>query len=183
MRTRLWAYLLNQRAKKDSDRVIASLGIKPGDVIADIGAWGGYFALRFAGKTGPAGTVYAVDINAAMRAYIEKKARKREISNVETLPGDREGKCLPAGKCDLIFMRNVFHHIAGPIEYFRHLKQGLKPGGRIAILEWREGKGGHVSRMGHTTPETVIRDVMAAAGLDCIGTYRFLEGQSFHIYG
>ena len=179
----LWAFLLNTRAKPYADRVLDSLGINGGDVIADVGAGGGYFTLRIAERTGPDGLVYAVDTDAGLLAYIDRKVRKRGISNIKTLPGDQEGLCLPKESCDLIYMRNVFHHIHEPGRYFANLRQGLKRGGRIAILEWSEGAGGHVGREGHFTPEETIIGAMASAGLARKENYDFLEGQSFNIFG
>lgn len=156
MWTGIWGYLLNHRAKPDADRVLDSLGINAGDVIADVGSGGGYFTLRFAERAGPDGLVYAVDTHAGLLAYIGRIVQKRGMSNVKTLPGDQIGFCLPKECCDLIFLRNVFHHIDDPESYFTHLGQSLKAGGRIAILEWSEGVGGHVGRKRHSTPEESI---------------------------
>ncbi len=181
--TGIWAVMLNKRAKKDSRHVLDSLEIGTGEVIADIGSGGGLFVFEFAERIGSGGKVFAVDTNKALLSRLEKMLQKQQIENVETLLGNEDGCPLPKSSCDLIFMRNVFHHIANPVLYLRNVKESLKSGGRLAIIEWSpDMRRNYISRAGHCTPEGEIRRVMQEAGLGHLKTLDFLEGQSFNIF-
>jgi arsenite methyltransferase len=180
----IWAIMLNNRAKKDASRVLESLQIKTGDVIADVGSGGGHFTLEFAKKVGKDGRVFAVDTNRKLLDYIDAKLQTQQIRNVVTVIGGEKGFALPNSSCDLMFMRNVFHHISDPVPYFQNIRVNLNPEGRIAIIEWRPGaKGSYAIHTGHCTPEPEICKVMEAAGFRHLGAFGFLEKQSFNIFG
>lgn len=178
----IWAVMLNNRAKKDSRKVLDNLGIHSGDIIADIGSGGGFFTFELAKLTGPGGKVFAADTNEKFLARIESIASKNQVSNIKTVLC-REDNCpLQKESCDLIFMRNVFHHIKNPVSYFRKLRESIKPGGRIAILDWKKSEGGFVGRAGHCTPEAEIIDIMQKTGFSHLQSFDFLPGQSFNIF-
>jgi arsenite methyltransferase len=176
------ATMFNNRAKKDSRMVLKSLDIHAGDTIADIGSGGGWYSFAFAERTGVNGMVIAADTNKKLLARIESTARKQGIINVKTILCSGSGCPLPKESCDLVFMRNVFHHIKDPVSYIRTLREGLKPGGRITVIDWKETAGGYVGRSGHATPEAVILDTMREARLSHVRTFDFLSGQSFNIF-
>lgn len=178
----LWAIMLNNRAKKNSQFVLDSLNIFSGAVIADIGSGGGYFALEFARRTGLSGKVFAVDTNQALLAYVEKATKKKRLKNIEMVIGHKDGCPLPKESCDLIFMRNVFHHIENPVSYFQKLRESVKPGGRIAIIDWNRTTRGYVGYAGHSTPEAEIQRIMREAGFKHMNSYGFLKGQSFNLF-
>jgi ubiquinone/menaquinone biosynthesis C-methylase UbiE len=182
MLTGIWAFMLNNRAKKDSQKVLESLQINPGDVIADIGSGGGYFAFEFAKKVGGNGKVFAIDTNKNLLDYIGSKFQVYQIQNVVTIIGNERGFTLPAC-CNLMFMRNVFHHLSDAVPYFQNIKAGLKADGRIAIIEWSpDAKGSDAFHTKHSTPEADICKVMKAAGFQHLESFRFLDGQSFNIF-
>lgn len=177
------AIMLNNRAKKDSSRVLESLQIEAGDVIADIGAGGGYFTFEFAEKVGEDGKVFAVDTNRSLLDYIDARVKIRKIRNIITVMGSEKGFALSNASCSLMFMRNVFHHISDAVPYFQHIKANLKHNGRIAIIEWRSGtKGLYAGHTGHCKPETEICKVMEAAGFQHLESFSFLDNQSFNIF-
>ena len=173
----LKAEMFNREAKKGASAVIGKLNIRKGETIADIGSGGGFFVFEFAHLTGESGKVYAADTDRGLLGVIEKRIRKENISNVKTVMADKSGPGLPASSCDLIFMRDVFHHIADPAGYFSRLKGILKPGARLAVIDWKPA-----SRHGHGTPEEKITAVMEAAGFGLCETFDFLEKQSFNIF-
>lgn len=179
----IWAHMLNNRAKRDSIKVIDTLQIKADDVIVDIGAGGGYYTFQFAKKVREKGKVFAVDSNINLLGYINMKIKLWEIQNVVTVIGNEKGFSLPDTSCDLMFIRNAFHHISDAATYFQNIKMNLNPQGRIAIIEWSPStKGLYVSRARHFTPETEIYQTMKTAGFQHIETYRFLDKQSFNIF-
>ncbi|HEC86262.1 MAG TPA: methyltransferase domain-containing protein, partial [Thermoplasmatales archaeon] len=136
------AKMFNKKAsdpKNKPDQIIEAIGLRPGQSIADIGSGGGYFSLRFAKIVGEEGKVYAVDTKPEFLEYIKSSAREKGLNNVipTLVSGDLD---LPEKSLDLIFMRSVTHHIPNRVEYFKSLKQFLKPDGRIAIIEYKKGK-------------------------------------------
>ena len=170
------AAMFNKRAEKNADKIAATLDIKAGDVIADLGSGGGFFTFMFAGITGPSGKVYAVDTDTGLLAYIEKN--RKEHKNIETVSADEDDPNLPAASCDFVFLRNVFHHIPEPTAYFQRLKKSLKPNGRIAIVEWNPDASPH--RHGLTGEQ--IQGIMLKAGYRVVKSPDFLEKQSFNIF-
>jgi ubiquinone/menaquinone biosynthesis C-methylase UbiE len=178
----LWALMLNNRAKKGSQKVLDNLNIRAGDTIADIGSGGGYFAFELAKLAGPGGIVFAADTNEKLLSRIGNIASQSRVSNVKTVICSEDGCPLQRESCDLIFMRNVFHHIKDPVSYFQKLRESIKPGGRIAVLDWKSTEGGFVGRAGHATPEAEVLRIIEQAGFSHLQAFDFLPGQSFHIF-
>ncbi len=177
------AALFNRRARKNAPQVLESLGIKRGDVVGDIGSGGGYYTIEFAERVGPTGRVFAVDTNEKLLESVSRRVRGKGIGNVVPVPGDESGKTLPVESCDLLFLRNVFHHISDPVPFFRNMKSSLKRGGRVAILEWRP-RGGRslIGLAGHCTEESRICEVMTEAGFSRLKRFSFLPAQSFNLF-
>lgn len=165
----------NNEAREDSDKVLKYLNKKDNYTIADIGSGGGFFVFEFARITG--GKVYAVDTDSLLLDNITKQAEKENVKNVKLINAKEDDPMLPPESCNLIFMRNVFHHIMNPESYFQRLKESLKPGGRIAIIDWKPE-----ARHGHGTPEEEILSVLESAGFRRTETYGFLEKLSFNIF-
>ncbi len=173
------AVLFNRRALKDAASVLERLDIHEGSVIADIGSGGGLFALELARLAGPAGRVFAVDIDEALLDRVVRQARRRGLLNLVPFPCDPDGPWLPEKSCDLLFMRNVFHHLADPTPYLSRIGRGLKSGGRLAIVERRPGRHGWWR---HSTEEAVIRASAEKAGFRFVESRSFFEDQSFTIF-
>lgn len=164
-----------------SERVIGALGLKPGDHVADLGAGSGYFTFRLADAVGVSGRVYAVDIDSAMLDYLTGQATKRGYRNVEALlaaPGDPR---LPEAGIDLIFTSDTYHHLDGRIAYFRNAARYLRPGGRVAIVDFND-RWWFTSLIGHWSPSDQIRSEMEAAGYRLEREHDFIERQSFLIF-
>lgn len=126
---------------------------------------------------------FSVDTNVKFLKRIDKSIQNQNINNVKTVVSDEDGFSLPIHDCDLIFMRNVFHHITNPESYFKRIKQNLKPGGRIAIVEYSKRIAwSYISGTNHSTPENKICQVMQEAGFQKIEKFNFLDGQSFNIF-
>jgi len=117
--------------------VIDALGVQPGDVIADIGAGTGYFSLPLAQAVGPLGLVYAIDCQAEMLGRLQFKLDTGGISNIRAINADADSTGLPDVSCDLVFLALVWHELAERIDCLREAKRLLKPGGHIAVLDWR----------------------------------------------
>lgn len=179
------AKMFNRRAsnpKNKPDQILKTLALGPGQNVADIGAGGGYFSFRFAEFVGQGGKVFAVDTNPGFLEFIKDSCRERELDNVETVPVIEDGLTLPEN-VDLVFMRNVCHHIPNRPEYFRNLKDFLKPGGRVAIVEYRSARRLSFRGMfGHYVPKEAIIREMNEAGYQLQEDLDFLPEQSFTIF-
>jgi SAM-dependent methyltransferase/mono/diheme cytochrome c family protein len=118
-----------------TDDVISCLQLKPGDVVADIGAGTGAFTIPFAKAVAPSGQALAVDIWPDLLDYINGKAKKEVVANVQTILAARDDPALPAARVDVAFFHDVFHNVNDRQAYLKLLASYLKPGGRIAIIE------------------------------------------------
>ncbi len=156
-------------------QVIAALELKPGMVVADLGSGTGYFTFRLAEAVDATGKVYAVDIAKNMNDYVDAETKKRGVENVQTLLAQPADPLLPE-KVDLIFAVDSYHHLEHRVDYFINAKKYLKPGGRVAIIDFKEGA------FHHNTPRAVILDELAAAGYRVDREPTFLRRQNFLIF-
>lgn len=119
------------------DQVVAALGLAPGQVVADVGSGPGYFTLRFARVVGPAGQVYGVDVEPHFLAELRRLAAASGLANVVPVLAVPDDPGLPSACCDLAFFCSAYRHIDDRVGYLRRLRTRLKPGGRVAIMEWK----------------------------------------------
>lgn len=182
------AEMFNRKAdssKSKPDDILKVLNLKPGSKIADIGSGGGYFTLRFAEISGKGGAVFAVDTNKEYLDYIKEAAKQKNLENINYVLAQEEQLDIPDKAFDLMFFRNVYHHLEDRVEYMRSLKPKLKTSGRVAIIEYLPGKGTWLSfrRMfGHNVPKEKIAEELGLAGFNKIEEYNFLPEQSFTVY-
>ncbi len=127
-------------AKLQTDRVLDLLGIKPGSHVADIGAGSGWFSVRAARRVGKTGTVQAVEINRAYLRYIRRRAAKENLPNIHTILGRPDNPLLPKRSIDAAVLLKTYHEVAQPVALLRHVREALRPGGRLAIID-RNGIG------------------------------------------
>jgi arsenite methyltransferase len=172
---------VNRDDWQQPQRVIAALNIRPGDRVADLGSGGGYFTFRLAEAVGPAGQVYAVDIDRDMVDLIAKRVKQETLSNIEPVLAKPDDPLLPKAGVNLIFTSNTYHHIDKRIAYFANLRKYLRPGGRVAIIDfdrrsWFEGL------FRHYTPTEFIKPEMEQAGYSLQEDLDFLDRQSFLIF-
>lgn len=163
------------------ERVVRELDLRPGDRVADLGAGGGYFTFRLADAVGPAGRVYAVDVDGGMVEYVNGQATKRGYGNVEGVLGAYDDPRLPDDGVDLIFTCDTYHHLEDRSEYFKRAARHLRPDGRIAIVDY-SGKGWFIRLLGHFTAPEVIREEMESAGYRLEKSLDFIDRQSFQIF-
>jgi arsenite methyltransferase len=162
------------------DRVVAELGLKPGDLVADLGSGGGYFTFRLARAVAPGGTVYAVDTDSDMRTALAERAAASGLDNVVTVAAGPGDPALPE-PVDLVFMVNAYHHMPERGTYFANLARSLKPGGRLAIVESRPARLHRL--IGHATAPDTIRAELQATGFELLADHDFLPRQGFLVFG
>jgi len=176
--------MLNKKASSENnqpDEVIKNMKMEKGDVIGDIGTGGGYFTFEFSSAVGENGKVYAIDTNPKSLDYLEAKAKKMGITNIEPVLANEDGLVLPE-KVDMFFMRNVFHHLPDTVAYFKSIKPLLKKDGKIALLEYNKKGLGFVGIFGHYTPEEELVKQMDMAGFSVFESFNFLPEQSYNIF-
>lgn len=122
------------------DRVMDVLGIKEGKAVADIGAGGGWFTVRAAARVGSSSTVYAVEINADFLEYIRKRAEAEGLPNIRTVLGKEDDPMLPRQSVDAVLMLKAYHEIAQPILLLGRLRNALRPGALLGIID-KNGNG------------------------------------------
>lgn len=130
-----------ERSERDKEeepaKLIAALGLKPGMVVADVGAGSGFHTFLMAPLVGDKGKVLAVDIQPEMLALVKQRAKKQGVTNVEPVRGTEDDPKLPANGVDMILMVDVYHEFARPYEMAEKMVAALKPGGRLAFVEFR----------------------------------------------
>jgi len=164
-------------------RVVETLALEPGDVVADVGSGSGWFTIPLARAVAPGGRVYAVDVDPDMNAYLEERLAAEGVENVTVLLATPADTGLPDGAVDLVFTSNTFHHLPAQGRYFASLKRHLAPGGRVAVVEYEPSKAGWFARtFGHATPKPGIVASIVSGGYRLVHDYDFLERQSFLVF-
>jgi predicted methyltransferase len=177
-----WAHVFDD-PKRDAwqkpHEVIETLKLKPDAVVADIGAGTGYFAVRFANMV-PKGRVYAVDVEPDMVKYLAERAKKEKRPNLVAVAGAPDDPRLPE-KADLIVLVDVYHHIDSRERYFRKVAGYLKPGGRVAIIDFRLDSPQGPPKAARVAPQRVVAE-LKGAGYALAAEHRFLPNQYFLIF-
>jgi arsenite methyltransferase len=175
--------ILNWYAGRTSSRsreIVDRLELRPGQSVADIGAGGGYFTYEFAQRVGPSGAVYAVDVKIAWLDAIRRESVQRGLRQIIPVFVRRGDFVLPEGKIDLVFMRDVVHHLPDPAAIFRKLPHHLSASGRIAIVDFISGKS--FGRMGHCIDPEKFRSDMDRWGYRMIHNWNFIPNQHFLVF-
>jgi len=161
------------------DRVIAALKLKDGQTVADVGSGTGYFAVRIA-RAHPKVQVIGSDIEASMVEYLANRARKEALANIASVQSSADSPNLKAS-VDVVLIVDTYHHLPNRADYFRRLQASLKPGGRVAIVDFRpEATMG--PRKEFRFPAEKIRAEMAEAGFAQVEDHGFLPQQHFLIF-
>jgi len=163
--------------------VIEALHIPSGARVADLGAGGGYFTFPLAEAVGLEGHVYTVDTEDESLRFIEQDAAQRggmprQVTLILATPNNPH---LPTSGVDLIFTCNTYHHLSDRVSYMRALAGFLRPNGRIAIIDFKEGSW-LGSLFGHATSKDMVRQEMKAAGYRLINDFDFLPKQHFQVF-
>jgi ubiquinone/menaquinone biosynthesis C-methylase UbiE len=162
------------------NEVISCLKLKPGDVVADIGAGVGAFTLSFAKAVAPSGKVLAVDLWQDLLDHIKEKARKESASNLQTILAKPDNPNLPKNEVDLAFFHDVFHNVNDRQAYLRVLAADLKPGGRIAIVE--QEFDDPIAKKWDLEEDRIKKEQvkiwMANVGFHLVGEYDIFQGKN-----
>lgn len=157
------------------DQVMDAFGIKPGMIVAEIGAGHGRFVVHLAVRVGQNGKVYAEDINETALSYLARRCYRWYLDNVETILGDVNDPMLPEGQMDCIVVILSYHHFDDPVALLGKARRALKPDGMLAICEW-------VPLPGEGTPPEILKKQMEAAGYVLERMETFLQHNGVILY-
>lgn len=161
--------------------VMQALAIRPGEVVADIGAGSGYFTVRLAHHVGPEGRIYAVDVSPDMVRHLNRRIRDLGLRNVSSILAPPDDPLVPE-PVDRFLIVNVWHHIEDQAGYLAHMKKQLKPGGQVVMIDFhkRELPVGPPEGM-KIAKEDLIRQ-MTEHGFAVAAEHTFLPYQYFLVF-
>ena len=177
-----WLERPAREREERTDLLLDRLPLEAGDVAADIGAGTGYFSLPMARKVGSEGRVLAVDIQPEMLQIITDRVREDGLDNVETILASETDPRLPGNSVDLVLLVDAYHEFSHPAEVMQGIVRGLRPGGRVILIEYRgEDPRVPIKRLHKMTEDQAIRE-LEAAGLEWVETLGFLPQQHFLVF-
>jgi SAM-dependent methyltransferase len=133
-----WLDREERDVEEEPERAIEALELKPGNVVADIGAGSGYMSVRMAKRVGPTGRVYATDIQPEMLKLLQQRLTRDKITNIVPILGLVDDPKLPEGELDLELLVDVYHEFSEPQKMLRGMRRALKPTGRLVLLEYKK---------------------------------------------
>ena len=164
------------------DLLLAELKLKPGMVVADIGAGSGYNTRRMAEVVGKTGKVYAVDVQPQMVQLLSATAREERYSNIKPILSAVDDVKLPPGSVDLAIMVDVYHELEFPDEVMRSIIKSLKPGGRLVFVEYRAEDANVPIKTVHKMSEAQVKKEAAPHALEWERTSNVLPWQHMVIF-
>jgi ubiquinone/menaquinone biosynthesis C-methylase UbiE len=177
-----WLERADREREENSNAIVEALQLKPGEVVADIGAGTGYFSRKLAGKVGAAGRVLAVDIQPEMLAELTQRLGQAGITNVTAVLGTVKDPKLPPASLDLALMVDVYHEFEFPYEMMQAICRAVKPGGRVALVEYRGEDPSIPIKPLHKMTEAQVKKEMTLHALDWIRTDRSFPRQNVILF-
>lgn len=171
-----------REAWQQPDQIVYNLDLRPDAEIAEIGAGSGYFTMRLAKAIGPAGRVYAVDVDQKMLDYIDRRAEGEKIENIQTILAEPNDPRLGSESVDAIFICDTLHHIQHRQRYYPLLVRALRSGGRLVVVDFHKRKlpvGPPVEMK--IDRRTCVKEIQTA-GFRLIQEFTFLKYQYFLIF-
>ena len=176
---------LDRREREEEEhpaKVLDSLDLRPGEVVADLGAGSGYFTFRISPKVGETGKVLAVEIQEAMLNTLRARAATMKATNVEVVQGSEIDPHLPVSGVNLVLVVDVYHELAFPFEVMTKVREALKPGGRVVFVEYRKEDPAVRIKEVHKMSVRQLEKEMNAVGLVRVRTVEILPLQHIVIF-
>ena len=179
------AYALAQRGSVDRaelEQLVEVLAVEPGDVVADVGAGDGKWAVALAPAVGDTGRIYATEVDPKDLDRIRSRVDREGVTNVSVVEGDQNDTGLPDACCDAILLRRVYHHFQNPRVMQNELRNALRGDGRLLVIDfdtrrrWRRPSGIPESRDGHGISKEMLVSEMEEAGFVLIDDMKWANG-------
>jgi ubiquinone/menaquinone biosynthesis C-methylase UbiE len=164
------------------EKIMDVIGVKPGMVIGEPGAGGGYFTFKLAKRIGPKGRIYANDISKKSLKKIEEKCKEERIENIITILGQTEDPLLPKKQMDMVIMVYVFHDLSSPVPFLNNLKKSLKPGATMVFVERDPEKTTSNYEKNHFYKREKIIRLTGEAGFKLVRIETFLKYDNIYIF-
>lgn len=177
-----WLFRDTREAEEQPERMLDALKIKPGATVADIGAGAGYTSLRLARRVGPAGTVLATDVQPQMLAMLQENAKQAGARNIKPVRATQAKVNLPEAAVDLALMVDVYHEASDPEALLVGVKQALKPGGRLVLVEFRGEDPEVPIKPEHKMTLAQVRKELEPQGFRFVESLEFLPWQHIIVF-
>lgn len=164
------------------EETVRRLNLKPGDVVADLGAGSGLFEPPLAEAVGKNGVVYAVDIEQGLIDAINRKVSERSLANVKAILGQFTDPGLPPASLDVAFINDVLHHIENRAAYLTNVAKALKPSGRIALIDFHPEQGGHRNQPELQVSKAAAEQLMAGIGFKPVEEISLFTDKYYIVY-
>lgn len=152
-----WLERGTRQQEENLTALVKALDLKPGMVVADIGAGTGVISVLMARKVGPDGKVLAVDIQEEMLRLLERKLKRLKVGNVKPVLGTPTSPELDPASVDLAIMVDVYHEFDRPYEMMQALAKSLRPGGRVVFVEYRKEDPNVPIKLVHKMTEAQVK--------------------------
>jgi len=181
-----WANVLDREQRVSGlkiEEVVSRLKLKPGDVVADIGAGTGVFSGLLAQAVAPTGILLAVDIDQGLLDHIAQRARQEKVTNIQPVLGEFDDPMLPT-RIDVAFFHDVLHHIEHRQAYLKKLATYLEPGGRVVIIDliFDRPDGPHRNQPEMQITQEQVRRWMVAAGFPVMQEIDLFDDKFFVVF-
>jgi SAM-dependent methyltransferase len=177
----MWLERPSREAEEQPSKIVNALNLKPDSIVADIGAGTGYLSFLIA-PTLPQGKVLAVDVQPEMLDIINFFKSEKQISNVEPVLASLNNPNLPENCIDLAVMVDAYHEFEFPQEMMQGIAKALKPGGRVALIEYRKENPFIMIKALHKMTQKQVKKEMQAVGLTWQETNNLLPQQHLMIF-
>ena len=165
-------------AENEADHLAQVLDLKPGSSVADVGAGSGELSIAITKYVGPQGVGYSTEIDPKLLDRIRGEAQRAGARNLIPILGKEHDTELPDNCCDAIFLRRVYHHLTDPVGIDRSLYKAMRPGGRLAIIDFEPSEwpgqpatpGVPANRGGHGAPMRVVAEELSRTGFEPLRT-------------
>jgi len=155
-----WFYRPERVETEKPEQLLEVLGLKKGDVVADIGAGPGFFSLRAAQHVGPAGRIFAVDVQPEMIDGLRRMARKSGLENIVPILGSADDPKLPANSVDAVLLIIAYHEFSDPADMMHHIYAAMKPEARMLVVEYKaEDPNSRVSPAHKMTAADILKEI------------------------
>ena len=161
------------------DEVVKNINLKPGDIIADIGAGDGYFTRRFALAVSPGGVALGLEIASSNVESMREDAERLGLDNYKAMLVESDDPGLEPGSVDVVFLCNAYHHLQNRVDYFKNTSKGLKKNGRVVIVDFYNKQMDVGPPPSHTLAREVVLEEMKAAGYTLLKDEDFLSYQYY----